>query len=66
MLIGKMLVRWCLPIPSRLASKTHLVMRRPSTDVSLPRLIDVNGQICYRKGLLPFASAAYAVIRNSI
>lgn len=57
--IGKMEVPWCLPMPSMLASKIHLITSRPSGEVSRPRSIEENGQLCYRAGFLSCASGGF-------
>ena len=43
MLIGKIDVLWCSPIPSNEAYISHSDTNLPSGDVSLPKLIEVNG-----------------------
>ena len=52
-------VLWTLPTPFRLASNKALITIRPSGKVHVPKLIEVKGQLCYRKGFLSFTSYSF-------
>ena len=65
MLIGKIGVS-PFPKPLSVASNKFLITRRPSVEVSVPRLMEENGQLYYRKSFLSFTSGTYDFVHTLI